>query len=144
MKKYIKFQDSFRTSADLRWALLECLLHLLMSVPYVEWNICYFSSGRQVCNPFSDFIVFVAVFRFYLLTRVYFQYCKWTLPDNLTVCDQYEVQPSIRWVMRCQFKRSPYSFLSLMILSMTLLMRWLTQVELWLIGKRAKLSQFQG
>jgi hypothetical protein len=128
MKKYIKIQESFRRSVELRWALVECLLHLLMSVPYVEWNICYFASGRQVCNPFSDFIVFVAVFRFYLLMRVYFQYCKWTQPDNLKVCDQYEVRPSIMWVMRCQFKKSPYSFLGLMIISMTLLMAYCMRV----------------
>ena len=81
-----------------------------------------------MCNPFSDFIMFVAVFRFYLLMRVYFQYCKWTLPDNLKVCDQYDVRPSIMWVMRCQFKKSPYSFLGLMIVFFTLLMAYSMRV----------------
>lgn len=87
MKKYLKFSELFRKSNHLCWGLAEAVLHLIMSVPYIEWNVCYHSNNRQVCHPFSNFIMFVAVFRFYLCTRVYFHFCEWTKPENDKVCD---------------------------------------------------------
>ena len=87
MKKYLKFQDLFRKSKHLQYALAECLLHLVLSLPYVEWNVCYHASGRQVCNPISDYFMFFAVLRCYLVTRVYFHLCSWTSPGNEKICD---------------------------------------------------------
>ncbi len=38
------------------------------------------------------------------------------------------VKPGIMFVMKCQFKKSPYSFLIVMIVSMSLITAYLTRV----------------
>lgn len=55
-------------------AIIEVAIHIIFSIPYREPNLCYYASGRDVCNPYSDIVMFVAVLRFYLIFKVYYHF----------------------------------------------------------------------
>lgn len=126
--KYVRLHDQFRRSNKLVLALMEVAIHLIFSIPYREPNLCYYASGRTVCNFYSDVVMLVAVLRFYLVFKVYYHFSEWRNTHSREICDINNVESSVMFVLKCQLKKNPYRFLFTMFIGTILLMSYLIRV----------------
>ena len=85
--KYVKHNETFHKDKKLIVALIEVSIHIIFSIPYSEPNLCYSSSGRIVCNPYSDIVMFVALLRFYLIFKVFYHISQSTNTHSREICD---------------------------------------------------------
>jgi hypothetical protein len=126
--KYVRLHDQFRRSNKLVLALMEVAIHLIFSIPYREPNLCYYASGRTVCNFYSDVVMLVAVLRFYLVFNVYYHFSEWRNTHSREICDINNLESSVMFVLKCQLKKNPYRFLFTMFIATILLMSYLIRV----------------
>lgn len=91
--------------------MLEIVIHVFISLPYIEPRICLYVMTRIVCNFLSDFFMLATMLRVYLVLRVICHLTKWTNGHTREICDLNEVRVSTSFVVRCLFKQSPFGFL---------------------------------
>jgi Ion channel len=118
---YLRQSASFWQSRHLKLALLELVINGVISPPGWEDKICYPVMARGVCNPLSDLFMLVAILRLYLVLRVYCHCSQWTNEHSREICDVNMAAAGMLFVVRCQFKKRPFTSLFFFILCIALI-----------------------
>jgi hypothetical protein len=96
--------------------IIEILIHILISPPGYETKVCYWVMSRVVCNTLSDIFMLFTCLRIYLLIKVFCNLSKWRNDHCKEICNLFDVNNSILFVLICIFKKRPFIFLFTFVL----------------------------
>ena len=108
IKYRVSTHDTLFSTGLYKPMFLEIFLALLVLPPYVDWSFTVEMLGFEVKYSLSALFMLIAMFKLYVILRLFGHYSEYTQEKSEIICSKHSVTANAYFSLKCYIKESPF------------------------------------